>query len=171
MTGKVDSTTGVQYGMMRVMQHAAIMHFGEFYDSPLRSVEEYVDNATDANARKIWVVRETRSVTIIDDGHGMPLDLMPEDQAMLELYRQTLESGEATEADLDFRQFVRYPESLKSLSWAMESIAFSGKAYRQAEEGSLRGRRGIGALSYRGSNDGTSMWYSRPSMEIAPTAG
>lgn len=144
------------------MDAKALELLGKINISPAAVMGEYPDNSADAGATQIWVVLEPGRISIVDNGHGMIPDLLPEDQ---EYYRMFLEDVEMKKirSGYDLRDFMS-PPSLKSVRWMMECVAYSSKRPQEGEL--IRGMRGIGAQGFR-QIAGTAVWLTRPSADLA----
>ncbi len=82
MKGSMASESARLPGKIRVLDNATIDRIaaGEVIERPASIVKELVENALDAGARNITISMEDgglTSLTIDDDGHGIPFDQLP----------------------------------------------------------------------------------------------
>lgn len=151
-------------GQVGLIEASALVRLGEVRGSASEVIEGFVENATDAGAKNVWVVIERDGIIVTDDGHGMVPDMLPEDYEMIKLFKEEARSGKLTEKD-DIRDLIPPTSpSRKSLRWLAEYAAFSPK--RSAEGVKTRGRLGIGTLAFRQIAN-SAVWLTRPALELA----
>jgi hypothetical protein len=153
-------------GQFQIMQTHVLQHLMGIPGDAFGAIKELVDNSMDANASKIWIIRENNRVTIQDNGHGMVPHMTESDYEMLQLFKTEL--AQSNKPD-DIRDLIDNPAAFASFVWAMECVGFSGKKRyfdslktKQAKQG----MRGIGALSFNLIGN-RQTWYSRPHGELA----
>lgn len=146
---------------MRLVPARALLMLGHIYDSALDALAEYLDNAIDAGANKVIVVLASDRVMIIDNGHGMTANMLPQDREMLDLYLDGAIAGNLKDDD-DIRRRIS-DRSRQSLEWMMRSVALSPKI--GTEGTNIRGVKGIGALAFRQIGN-EAVWITRPSVAI-----
>ena len=148
-------------GVMDVFTARVIPLLAQIYPTWVDALFEYGENGLDAGAKNIWYVLLPDKVIIIDDGHGMVAQMLPDDRGMLDLFRddavnQRLKDGE------DVRTIIN-PQSLMSLEWMMIAGAFSPKLYEVGRR--VRGVKGIGAIAFRRIGN-KATWETMPSRTI-----
>lgn len=153
-------------GRFQVMTTYVLQHLMGIPGDAFGAIKELVDNSMDANASKIWIIREKDRVMIQDNGHGMVPRMPDQDYQMLQLFKDELVAG--NEPD-DIRDLLDNPAAFASYTWAMECVAFSGKK-RYLDpvktKRAIQGMRGVGALSFNLIGN-RQVWYSRPHGELA----
>lgn len=149
-------------GKARLVSARAFELLATIYESPAAVLDEYIENGADAGATHICVLVARGSLVVVDDGHGMVPDLLPDDRTLLEEFFKQAEQGQAP-TNFDIREMIS-PTSRKSLAWMTESIAFSPKI--PSKDDKVRGIRGIGAQAFRQIAE-KAIWRTRPAPELA----
>lgn len=149
-------------GNARVMDAKALELLGTVEVSPAAVLDQYAENCADAGATQIWVVLEPGRIAVVDNGHGMIPDLLPEDRDYYAMFLEDVETKRVSPG-FDLRDSVS-TASLCSVRWMMECVAYSAKRPREGDR--TRGMRGIGAQGFRQMAK-MAVWYTRPSADLA----
>src|SRR6478736_5823987 len=96
-------------------------YLAHFHETAAHAAAEYVDNAHDEGASKIWLVLEPERIMIIDNGPGMLPLMHSDDVELVKMYKEEKGTQE------DVRSFLEKPLSMKTFQWCMENVGLSSK--------------------------------------------
>lgn len=118
-------------------------------------LEQYHENGDDAGGKDNRYFFEQNRILYVDDGTGMGLFMLPQDEALL---RRAEETG-----DLALLDALRDSASLRTLQWMVEHFTFSAKKLLGKEPG--RGTKGFGSVAANGF--ATITYRTRPRIDLA----
>ena len=135
-------------GTVHVIPERAIQLFSGMLGSIWQILGEFVENAIDADAKRVWLVLAKDTVQIIDNGHGMVPEMLEDERKLLEMFLQDIQRGVSPGYE-DVRILLSNA-SLNSLEWLGRNVGFSGKARRPRDPNNIiKGERGIGFQGFR----------------------
>ena len=163
------TSSGDLYGQLRFHIANAIIRYAEIPSASLAVINEFGDNAKDAQARTIWIVLDIVDgepvLRIIDNGHGMTDQISTSDWDTIRVFFEDIAEGRF-HPETDIRAFIS-EGSLKSLEWMTLMVAFSGKVPQKGK--GLRGVKGIGFQSFRQLAE-RAVVLTKPSTQLAAIA-
>lgn len=148
-------------GWLRFTLRNTLEHLSTLHASIVDYLKELVDNCIDAGSETVWVTLTPKSLTVIDEGHGMVPTILPDDRTKIQTYIQAL-ADRRTNPDVDLRSLIS-ETSRNSLEWMATMTAFSGKVVEQTPR--VKGVKGIGIQGFRPFGEAT--WLTKPSETLA----